>query len=101
MTMNYTVHAFMYSYYTAKAAGVRVPRPCAMMITTAQIMQMAMGLTVQGLVYLWMDEEHCQTSTENITWGSLMYLSYLILFALFFYDTYLRGPPKGKASKSE
>ncbi|TWW82096.1 elongation of very long chain fatty acids protein 6-like [Takifugu flavidus] len=101
MTMNYTVHAFMYSYYAAKAAGLRVPRPCAMVITAAQILQMAMGLTVLGLVHRWMDQDRCQTTMENIAWGSLMYLSYLILFALFFYDAYLKGSPKGKGSKSE
>lgn len=101
MTMNYTVHAFMYSYYAVKAAGLHVPRPCAMMITAAQILQMAMGLTILGLVRRWMDQDRCQTTVENITWGSLMYLSYLILFALFFYDTYLKGSPKAKGSKSE
>lgn len=101
MTMNYTVHAFMYSYYTARAAGLWVPRPFAMMITIAQILQMAMGLTVLGLVYHWMDEEHCQSSMDNITWGSLMYFSYLILFAIFFYDSYLKGSSKGKGSKAE
>uniref|UniRef100_A0A3Q3VNF6 Elongation of very long chain fatty acids protein n=1 Tax=Mola mola TaxID=94237 RepID=A0A3Q3VNF6_MOLML len=100
-TVNFTVHAFMYSYYAARAAGLRVPRPCAMFITAAQILQMVMGLTVLGLVYRWFHEEHCHSSTGNITWGSLMYVSYLILFAAFFYDTYLKGSSQGKASKAE
>uniref|UniRef100_K7GG00 Elongation of very long chain fatty acids protein n=1 Tax=Pelodiscus sinensis TaxID=13735 RepID=K7GG00_PELSI len=37
MTMNYSVHAVMYSYYTVRAAGCRVPRLLAMGITAAQI----------------------------------------------------------------
>uniref|UniRef100_A0A1A8CIU7 Elongation of very long chain fatty acids protein n=1 Tax=Nothobranchius kadleci TaxID=1051664 RepID=A0A1A8CIU7_NOTKA len=101
MTMNYTVHALMYTYYTARAAGVRVPRPCAMIITAAQILQMAMGLTVLGLVHHWMHDVHCPSNVDNVVWGSLMYLSYLILFALFFYDAYLKQPSGDKRTKAE
>ncbi|KAG7462596.1 hypothetical protein MATL_G00186440 [Megalops atlanticus] len=100
MTMNFLVHALMYSYYALRAAGVRVPRPCAMLITTSQIAQMVMGLTVSGLVYLWMQEGRCPSYLDNIVWASLMYLSYLLLFSSFFYQTYLKGSG-GKAVKSE
>ncbi|XP_039990498.1 elongation of very long chain fatty acids protein 6-like [Xiphias gladius] len=101
MTMNYVVHSLMYTYYAARAAGLRVPRPCAMVITATQILQMAMGLAVLGLVYHWMHEVRCPSNVDNIKWGSLMYLSYLILFALFFYNTYLRGSSGVKGSKAE
>ncbi|XP_035516981.1 elongation of very long chain fatty acids protein 6-like [Morone saxatilis] len=107
MTMNYLVHSLMYTYYAARAASVRVPRPFAMVITATQIMQMVMGLTVLGLVYRWMHEVRCPSYMDNIVWGSLMYLSYLVLFAMFFYNTYLRGSSgvKGfsgdKGSKAE
>lgn len=90
MTMNYLVHSFMYTYYAARAAGYRVPRPCAMVITATQIMQMMMGLAVLGLVYHWMHEVRCPSYMPNIAWGSLMYLSYLVLFASFFYKSYLK-----------
>ncbi|XP_037536596.1 elongation of very long chain fatty acids protein 6 [Nematolebias whitei] len=89
MTMNYSVHALMYSYYAARAAGLRVPRPFAVLITSAQIAQMGMGLTVSGLVYRWMQQGDCPSHLDNITWATLMYLSYLLLFANFFYQTYL------------
>ncbi|XP_062374918.1 elongation of very long chain fatty acids protein 6-like [Sardina pilchardus] len=98
MTMNYTVHALMYSYYVARAAGYRVPKPFAMVITSAQIAQMAMGLTVVALVYRWMQDEGCPSYLDNIVWATLMYLSYLVLFASFFYQTYLKGL-KGKSVK--
>ena len=38
-TINYFVHAVMYSYYTLKAARIRVPKPIAMVITVLQITQ--------------------------------------------------------------
>uniref|UniRef100_A0A3Q3EPZ8 Elongation of very long chain fatty acids protein n=1 Tax=Labrus bergylta TaxID=56723 RepID=A0A3Q3EPZ8_9LABR len=67
----------------------------------AAITQMAVGLTVLGLVYRWIHEVNCPSNMDNITWGSLMYLSYLVLFALFFYNTYLRGSSGAKGSKAE
>ncbi|KAG9346176.1 hypothetical protein AGOR_G00202300 [Albula goreensis] len=97
MTMNYLVHSLMYSYYAARAAGWRVPRSCAMIITTTQIVQMVMGLAVSGLVYLWMQEGRCPSYLDNIMWGSLMYLSYLLLFSSFFYQSYLKGGKRPKA----
>ncbi|MEQ2299134.1 Elongation of very long chain fatty acids protein 6 [Ameca splendens] len=94
MTMNYTVHALMYSYYAVRAAGIRVPRPFAVLLTSAQIAQMVMGLTVSGLVYRWMQQGNCPSHVDNITWATLMYLSYLLLFSNFFYQTYLRREAK-------
>uniref|UniRef100_A0A3Q3F8Z2 Elongation of very long chain fatty acids protein n=1 Tax=Kryptolebias marmoratus TaxID=37003 RepID=A0A3Q3F8Z2_KRYMA len=96
MTMNYAVHSLMYAYYAARAAGVRVPRPFAMVITAAQILQMVMGLTVLGFVYRWMHAVRCPSNVDNVAWGALMYLSYLVLFASFFYNSYLKGPTGDK-----
>lgn len=100
MTMNYTVHSVMYTYYTIRAAGLRVPRFCAMIITVLQILQMVMGLAVVAMVYSWVHEVHCPSNMYNITCGSLMYLSYLILFGMFFYESYLKDPC-GKRPKAE
>ncbi|XP_030604094.1 elongation of very long chain fatty acids protein 6-like isoform X2 [Archocentrus centrarchus] len=101
MTMNYIVHALMYSYYAARAAGLRVPRPFAVLITSAQIAQMAMGVTVSVLVYGWMQQGDCPSSLDNITWASLMYFSYLLLFSNFFYQTYLRRKSDPKTTKTQ
>ncbi|XP_033933096.1 very long chain fatty acid elongase 6-like [Pseudochaenichthys georgianus] len=90
MTMNFTVHALMYSYYSARAAGLKVPRPLAVIITSAQIGQMAMGLLVSALVYRWMNSADCPTRIDNIGCAAVMYGSYLMLFSNFFYKTYLR-----------
>ncbi|TTC29608.1 Elongation of very long chain fatty acids protein 6 [Bagarius yarrelli] len=94
ITMNYSVHALMYGYYAAKAAGLRLPRPCAMLITALQTLQMAVGLTVLALIYNWHNDTVCRSSNSNIAWGSLMYLSYLLLFCSFFYNSYMRGGGK-------
>ena len=90
MTMNYAVHALMYSYYAARAANLRVPRTLAVLITGAQISQMAMGLTVSALVYRWLPQGDCPSRLDNISWAAVMYLSYLLLFSNFFYHAYLR-----------
>ncbi|KAI4888525.1 hypothetical protein NFI96_034165 [Prochilodus magdalenae] len=100
MTMNYMVHALMYSYYTIKASGLRLPKPCAMVITVMQILQMAMGLTVLALVYYWHHDVHCASNMNNIVCGALMYLSYLVLFTLFFYQSYMKGE-RSKNVKAE
>lgn len=96
MTMNYTVHAFMYSYYTLRAAGIHVPRLCAMFITMTQILQMVMGTLVNVLVYKWMQDGTCASTMENIFWSTLMYTSYLMLFCSFFYKAYMTTPGKSK-----
>ncbi|VDM22123.1 unnamed protein product [Wuchereria bancrofti] len=38
--MNYTVHAFMYTYYALRAMRKRLPKMAAMMVTILQILQM-------------------------------------------------------------
>ena len=96
-TVNLCVHAFMYSYYAARAAGYRVPRPLAMFITAAQISQMAVGMTVTALVWRWTPSHgdssgsgDCPSYPNNIAWAMLMYFSYLLLFLHFFYHAYVR-----------
>ncbi|KAF4106241.1 elongation of very long chain fatty acids protein 6-like [Onychostoma macrolepis] len=101
MAMNYTVHAFMYSYYTVRASGTRVPRPIAMMITLMQITQMLVGLSVLGLLYLWRNEVHCISTMHNITYAFIMYLSYLLLFSIFFYQSYFKRSGDEKRVKRE
>uniref|UniRef100_A0A8C5R3P1 Elongation of very long chain fatty acids protein n=1 Tax=Leptobrachium leishanense TaxID=445787 RepID=A0A8C5R3P1_9ANUR len=96
MTMNFTVHAFMYSYYTLKAAAIRVPRFCAMFITVTQILQMLMGIVVNVLVYTWHHDGSCKSTTENIFWSTVMYTSYLVLFCIFFIKAYFKEPEKRK-----
>lgn len=89
MTMNYGVHAVMYSYYALRAAGFRVSRKFAMMITLSQITQMLIGCVVNYLVFAWMQQGQCPSHVQNIVWSSIMYLSYFVLFCRFFFEAYM------------
>lgn len=51
VVMNSFVHSFMYTYYALKALKIRVPRPIAMFITTIQLLQMVLGVTVNVYTY--------------------------------------------------
>nr|XP_009512299.1 PREDICTED: elongation of very long chain fatty acids protein 6-like [Phalacrocorax carbo] len=89
MTMNYGVHAVMYSYYALRAAGFRVSRKFAMFITLSQITQMLIGCVINYLVFSWMQQGQCHSHVQNIIWSSLMYLSYFVLFCHFFFEAYI------------
>ncbi|PAA52008.1 hypothetical protein BOX15_Mlig027938g2 [Macrostomum lignano] len=89
--MNYTVHAFMYSYYALRAMQFRPPRWTSMCITSMQIVQMIIGCLVFAYVQ-WTKRAGlpCQVSDANALSGSIMYLSYFLLFANFFYHSYMK-----------
>uniref|UniRef100_A0A8D2ASV7 Elongation of very long chain fatty acids protein 3 n=1 Tax=Sciurus vulgaris TaxID=55149 RepID=A0A8D2ASV7_SCIVU len=95
MTMNFSVHAIMYTYYTLKAAKVKCPSMLAMLITSLQILQMFMGAILGILTFLWRQEQGCYTTVGDSFWSFVLYGSYFILFAHFFRQTYFR--PKVKA----
>jgi len=101
MTVNFQVHAIMYSYYTLRAAGYRLPKPVAVFITATQITQMFIGSWTVYQVYQWRHKESCNTSPEHAFFSSLVYLSYLVLFCRFFYGAYLVKKPKKTKSTSE
>ncbi|RXM92856.1 Elongation of very long chain fatty acids protein 6 [Acipenser ruthenus] len=94
MTINYLVHAVMYSYYALRAAGFRVSRKFAMIITLTQITQMVVGCVVNYLVFSWMQQGQCPSHVQNIVWSSLMYLSYFVLFCRFFFEAYVHKSKK-------
>lgn len=97
VSMNYVVHSAMYSYYALKAMRYRVPQFVSMIITTAQLVQMVVGCAVNLWAYqLKQNGEECNVSEQNIKLSLLMYFSYFVLFARFFYKAYVdhRGPRK-------
>ena len=90
-TTNYLVHSLMYSYYTAKAAGVRVPRWVAQMITTLQLVQFVLGvITILTVLILKTNGAYCDAPYDFLYAGLAMYVSYFILFLNFFYQRYLK-----------
>ncbi|XP_046505453.1 elongation of very long chain fatty acids protein 3 [Equus quagga] len=96
MTMNYGVHAIMYTYYTLKAAKVTAPRWFPMLITSLQILQMFMGAFVSILNHIWRQDPGCHSTSEQLFWSCVLYITYFILFARFFHQTYLMPKVKAK-----
>jgi elongation of very long chain fatty acids protein 6 len=98
VVMNFTVHAFMYSYYGFRALHFNIPKWVNIAITSMQIIQMVFGVYINVSAYfLKRSGGNCDISDENLNFAFLMYFSYLILFSNFFYQTYLS--PTNKRSR--
>lgn len=101
-SINFAVHSIMYFYYFLSIAGGplrAVARPIAPLITMVQLLQMVAGASITLLAALRHEEDptSCEVDPVNYRCGLAMYLSYLLLFAMLFYDHYLR--PGGKHTK--
>lgn len=89
--MNFTVHAFMYTYYGFRACRFRIPKWVSMMLTGLQILQMVIGCYINITGYLIKKRgEHCEISDESLNGSFLIFLAYLILFVNFFIQSYLK-----------
>lgn len=100
ITMNYTVHAFMYTYYALRAMKFRIPRYVNISITTMQTLQMVVGIVVNtGVILQKKRGEACAQSYGNITLALLMYFSYFLLFSFYFYNAYIAPKPKPPSEK--
>ena len=95
--MNYCVHTVMYGYFALRAARIRVPSFIQQFITILQIVQMIAGCIVNVSAFNYKQDGYsCNTSDMNIKLSLALYASYFILFAHFFYVTYLRKDSKIK-----
>lgn len=102
MNMNYFVHSVMYSYYALRAMKVKVPRGVAMLITSLQLIQMVIGCAINYLAYNFKNSgKFCGVTHKNLLFGSLMYASYFVLFARFFYNAYFTKTEKKPKDNSE
>ncbi|KFM74513.1 Elongation of very long chain fatty acids protein 6, partial [Stegodyphus mimosarum] len=91
--MNYFAHSLMYTYYAMRAMRIKMPRFVAIIITTSQILQMVAGCFVSYFGYLTRrNGEFCQLPDNIANYALLMYFSYFVLFARFFYNTYITPP---------
>jgi elongation of very long chain fatty acids protein 6 len=92
IVMNYCVHSVMYSYYALRAMRFSPPRFIAMIITTLQLAQMIIGCAINVWAHGFLQQAghaSCNISPLNIKLSIAMYFSYFVLFARFFYKTYL------------
>jgi len=100
MVLNFFVHSVMYTYYALRAIRVRVPSFVRMSVTILQILQMCLGLVVSVNVYVNKSSGvYCHTTSPNAVFAILLYTSYLILFAHFFYQQYA-SPSRKKSPDS-
>ena len=98
MVMNYTIHSFMYTYYTLRALRFNIPKWVNICITAMQISQMFVGLVINlRSYYIKSQGRYCQQSYDNLKWSFTMYFSYFILFLYFFYQNYVLKGKKAVA----
>lgn len=74
----------------------------AKFITTIQIVQFVISCSIfSHIVYIktFNTVPDCAASWNVLSLGGLMYLSYLYLFAQFFYNAYIAKQHPGKAKK--
>ncbi len=84
----------MYSYYAIRSIGFRVPKSIAMCITLSQTIQMVFGIFVTSYaLYIKSIGHSCEISYSTIYFGIAIYISYFLLFAQFFRNSY--SPKKG------
>jgi len=103
LTMNYFVHAIMYTYYWGKAAKyawANLLPPMA--ITALQLSQMVVGVAACGIaLQAQLNGEECHNNETNLYAGLAMYLSYFVLFGQFFLGRYIFPAKKEPTKKKE
>jgi hypothetical protein len=96
--MNYIVHTIMYLYYFFTAIGWQTHVAwCAPLITLVQIAQMFLGLFLSLLsmyVRYTAGPLSCAVTAQNASFALCMYLTYLVLFCVFFVNKYHIRHPK-------
>lgn len=96
ITLNFFVHSIMYTYYAVRASGIyRPPIWINMVITSLQLLQMVIGAWVNIYVFInmsdptWYCDGKIETTYSYVYLAFIMYMSYFVLFAHFFYCSYI------------
>jgi len=90
--INYGVHAIMYTYYSLKSLRVHMPKYVPIIVTSIQLSQMVIGSVILSYVLvLKANNSTCQITDQLLYLGLIMYLSYFVLFAHYFYNAYFEG----------
>jgi len=98
-TMNFCVHAIMYTYYAAMAARLakKFLNMIAPLITALQILQMMGGMIVVVTAVRKQNADgQCDADPANLKLGFAMYFSYFVLFFMLFWSKYVEKPCQGK-----
>ncbi|VDM58950.1 unnamed protein product [Angiostrongylus costaricensis] len=93
--MNFTVHSIMYGYYMLRSLGVKVPAWIARNITTMQILQFVITLLILFHIGYLSSSDVQVDSHPKIYWFCVfMEISYVVLFANFYFQSYIKGGGK-------
>lgn len=104
IAMNYFVHSIMYLYYAVRASSIyRPPVWVNVLITSLQLLQMVVGVWVNIYVYInmkltpgWYCDGKIETTNTYVYLAFALYFSYFVLFAHFFYNSYISKKPTQK-----
>jgi len=103
--MNFFVHSLMYSYYFLTCFSVtrKMVKPIAPVITTLQILQMVVGMIISVLCSFEMitRSECIGLDWWNVQAGTVMYISYFVLFSILFKKHYIDKKKTDKNKNSE
>lgn len=68
---------------------IQIPKPISMTITTLQLSQMVLGVTVNLYAYSTKNKNiNCDVKYHHLNVGLATYASYFLLFTNFFYRAY-------------
>jgi len=102
--LNYSVHAFMYSYYFLRSMKIRVPGVVAKFITTIQILQFVVSVVILVHLGYLIFAKHVECDFDHRIFATAVFMdtTYLILFVNFFLQAYVfrGGKDKYKAVKT-
>jgi len=105
LALNLMVHTVMYFYFFLRAIKVRTPPVVSQFITTIQIVQFVISCAIFGHMFhikATGSVPDCKCDWNVLLMGGAMYLSYLYLFAQFFYQAYIaKKSPTKIVSKSD
>jgi hypothetical protein len=88
-SMNFFVHALMYTYFALKSMHVYIPRNIAMLITSVQISQMILGTYFTlAVVHFVQRKIPCSARLIDLKLAGFMYASYAVLFLNYFIRSY-------------
>lgn len=90
--MNFLVHSVMYCYFAYSALGQKWSRGAAPFVTGIQLAQFVVGLYVSLAVtvkVIFSSPSSCDCPINVSLFQSFIYVTYLFLFAHFFYVSYL------------
>lgn len=102
ITMNYSVHTVMYSYFALRAMNVKLPKAISMAITTAQVTQMIIGFYVSLYAStMYYKGQQCDITRNAAITSVVVYLFYFYLFGKFFIDSYVVNKKTGRPIKEK